>query len=161
MTELPPEFYPELVQGAGYFHGPLTVVAADIGYTPRLLDGDIDEIESMTDAQMAELFTEQDPVRLIDDSTYARALLVPVPGEDVSLVIEQSVQFCADCKEAWPSFYMVHDHLWEKHASNVQLLCVDCLEKRVGRTLTCEDLNNALLNDTDLVREMFTGRSEA
>jgi hypothetical protein len=64
---------------------------------------------------------------------------------------------CADCGidtiEA-EEFYMVHDHVWEQAWGQIsrgtpgeQILCIGCLGRRIGRTLTCRDFTDVPLND--------------
>ena len=45
-------------------------------------------------------------------------------------------------------WYMVHDHIWEQATKDKSafFLCIGCLEKRLDRTLTPADFNDAPLN---------------
>jgi hypothetical protein len=67
---------------------------------------------------------------------------------------------CADCgvgTHTLREWYMVHDTVWDEawrdrrkwwHAINgQQVLCIGCLEQRLGRTLTAADFNGAPCND--------------
>ncbi len=59
--------------------------------------------------------------------------------------------FCLDCQintlEAY-EYYMVHDHVWSQTGlkKNDGMLCISCLENRIGRTLNSKDFTNALIN---------------
>ena len=54
---------------------------------------------------------------------------------------------CKDCgNECLSDMFMVHDELWEKHARHDELLCQDCFETRLGRTLAPEDFTDAPIN---------------
>lgn len=59
---------------------------------------------------------------------------------------------CVDCRvdtDALDEYYMVHDELWE--AAGVPrdggMLCVGCLEARLGRRLEARDFTGAPVND--------------
>lgn len=52
----------------------------------------------------------------------------------------EHIVFCQDCYGTWPQFFMVRDALWQAHAANAHILCLDCFSKRVGRPLTLTDL---------------------
>jgi hypothetical protein len=67
---------------------------------------------------------------------------------------------CVDCCVGTLTigeYYMVKDDVWEQawagrrkswHALDGQeILCIGCLEKRIGRTLTKHDFGNAPIND--------------
>jgi hypothetical protein len=67
---------------------------------------------------------------------------------------------CADCDVGTRSineYYMVHDHVWEQawagrlkswhELDGQQVLCIGCLEKRLGRKLTRYDFTDAPVND--------------
>jgi hypothetical protein len=46
--------------------------------------------------------------------------------------------------------YMVHDELWAKAGMEEdEMLCVGCLEKRLGRELIAGDFTDAIINDPD------------
>lgn len=60
---------------------------------------------------------------------------------------------CDDCgADAFNEYYMVHDHLWpwpgtEPGAHNGPgMLCIGCLEVRIGRKLTADDFTDASIN---------------
>lgn len=59
---------------------------------------------------------------------------------------------CLDCKVNTldiGEYYMVSDYVWKKLASLKQddgMLCIGCLEARIGRTLTKRDFTDCLLN---------------
>ena len=59
---------------------------------------------------------------------------------------------CMDCKISTRSeYYMVHEWLWKRVNPNISgLLCIGCLENRLGRELTKTDFTDAPINSTDI-----------
>lgn len=61
---------------------------------------------------------------------------------------------CLDCgidTDKNNEFYMIHDHLWEqavpnKHQRENRVLCIGCLEERLGRKLLPNDFTNTPVN---------------
>jgi len=58
---------------------------------------------------------------------------------------------CVDCAVntiAIDEYYMVHDHLWERAgmATDGGMLCIACLETRLGRDLKRTDFTDAPIN---------------
>lgn len=57
---------------------------------------------------------------------------------------------CIDCKgdthQTDKDYYMVEHHIWAKHGAGDKMLCIGCLEKRVGRLLEGEDFLECPLN---------------
>jgi hypothetical protein len=51
---------------------------------------------------------------------------------------------CASCgKDCYlddKDYYMVKHHLWKKHGVGSGMLCMDCMEDRLGHKLTKEDI---------------------
>lgn len=50
---------------------------------------------------------------------------------------------CLDCGDNTfykNEYYMVHDQVWDSVATN-GMLCVECLEQRLGRLLTSKDFS--------------------
>lgn len=58
---------------------------------------------------------------------------------------------CLDCRrDTSDEYYMVHDELWlEANPDDDGMLCVLCLEARLGRQLTAADFTDAPVNDTE------------
>ena len=60
-----------------------------------------------------------------------------------------SVDFrCIDCRVDTSEnleYYMVHDHIW-RQARGSGMLCIGCLENRLGRSLRPRDFTDCLLN---------------
>ena len=54
---------------------------------------------------------------------------------------------CADCRHDFDEYYMVHDYIWEASGIGEGILCIGCLENRIGRTLCAQDFIDALVND--------------
>jgi hypothetical protein len=79
-------------------------------------------------------------------------------GADVRPVV---VSACADCgvgTHTIGEWYMVKDDVWDQawrgrrkswsgKAPGQEVLCIGCLEARLGRTLTAGDFTNAMIND--------------
>ena len=56
---------------------------------------------------------------------------------------------CVDCgKNTFQTddYYMVKQWIWEKFGVGHGMLCIGCLEKRMGRKLTKDDLTDCPLN---------------
>jgi len=55
--------------------------------------------------------------------------------------MSRKIFICGDCdKDVWDEQYMVHHELWNTHVNNKEcMLCVDCLERRIGRELNNKD----------------------
>lgn len=58
---------------------------------------------------------------------------------------------CVDCKKntnEMHEYYMVHDDVWAKSGMEKRggMLCVGCLEQRLGRTLTKKDFTKYPVN---------------
>lgn len=64
--------------------------------------------------------------------------------------IEETNNFtCLDCRANTlylGEYYMVEDEVWKEAKMKEGMLCIDCLEKRIGRTLKCEDFKKCPLN---------------
>jgi len=70
---------------------------------------------------------------------------------------------CSDCglgTNTAGEWYMVHKHVWEQawagrrkswHGKipGQEILCIGCLEERLGRSLTRQDFTDAPINDPD------------
>ncbi len=55
---------------------------------------------------------------------------------------------CDECSARWPAFVILLDELWLsicKHKK--EFLCVDCIERRLGRRLTWDDLKSCWATD--------------
>ncbi len=46
---------------------------------------------------------------------------------------------CSVCTHEINEYYMVHDHLWTRAGMTTGMLCIGCLEKRLGRELNSAD----------------------
>lgn len=60
-------------------------------------------------------------------------------------------KYCLDCgKDTLKAkeYYMIHNHLWKLANPQVHgMLCLDCLEKRLGRELRPADFTDAPVNE--------------
>lgn len=54
--------------------------------------------------------------------------------------IEFHVHTCAECAEMNLDSYMIVDSVWRQVAQSDEVLHLECLEKRLGREITREDL---------------------
>lgn len=57
---------------------------------------------------------------------------------------------CGDCDyntHLGQEYYVVQDHIWELHGNGDGLLCIGCLERRLGRQLTAADFKDISLNN--------------
>jgi hypothetical protein len=73
---------------------------------------------------------------------------------------------CADCGVGTHSineYYMVKNHVWVQAQGGTKLLCIGCLEKRIGRTLTRSDFDDAasVNADANTFRRKFSDRLQA
>jgi hypothetical protein len=71
------------------------------------------------------------------------------------------ISHCADCgvgTNTLDEYYMVQDELWERawagrrkswhgKVPGTEILCIGCLEKRIGRTLCRDDFTDVPAND--------------
>lgn len=59
---------------------------------------------------------------------------------------------CADCDmDTSEEYYMVHDILWDSITHDRYImLCILCLERRLGRRLNAGDFTDAIVNDLAL-----------
>jgi len=48
---------------------------------------------------------------------------------------------CTDCGNYDYDMYMVSDDIWNKYGNQTNTLCMDCLQKRMGRKLTKKDFS--------------------
>jgi hypothetical protein len=68
---------------------------------------------------------------------------------------------CADCgvhTRHAREYYMVENALWKAHGAGRRLLCIGCLEARMGRQLTRDDFKLCLLNLDDDVSDRLRDR---
>lgn len=75
---------------------------------------------------------------------------------------------CVDCKfDTWENeYYMVHDRVWRAAGMSKKpgagMLCIGCLEQRLGRTLTPADftsypINHGVFPQSDRLRSRIHG----
>lgn len=57
---------------------------------------------------------------------------------------------CDDCG-GWGWGPMLHDELWLSIAKRTDLLCMGCMEKRLGRQIELADLSKHFRNDSDRI----------
>lgn len=57
--------------------------------------------------------------------------------------------WCVDCEVhtgVVGDYYMIHKHLWAEFGCGDGMLCIACLERRMGRILTPSDFTDAPVN---------------
>lgn len=66
---------------------------------------------------------------------------------------------CVDCAvDTWEiaEYYMVTDDVWRWYGAGPGMLCIGCLERRMGRSLTAADFTMAPINtDIDFRRSQL------
>jgi hypothetical protein len=116
----------------------------------------------------------------VDQDTLIKALKdiedSPELVEDIDLALWELDEdegrndaFCLDCGMMlipWNEpceYFMVHDHVWTSVAGKYDgMLCVGCLESRLGRELTTEDFTDAPINSmTKWDTPRLTARKQA
>ena len=63
--------------------------------------------------------------------------------------------FCISCgMDTWDEYYMLHLRIWKKVNPKIKgMLCIKCVESRLGRKLSKKDFRKVLLNtDKDTKR---------
>jgi hypothetical protein len=76
--------------------------------------------------------------------------------EAQQLFSDMASHACQDCPEdtLGGDYYMVHNDLWNRaHPNRVGMLCLPCLELRVGRRLRVSDFTNAPINPQRRIAE--------
>ena len=57
---------------------------------------------------------------------------------------------CRDCGKNTADdpkdYYMIRNDLWAKYGVAKGMLCMECIETRIGRKLTKKDLTNCIVN---------------
>jgi hypothetical protein len=60
---------------------------------------------------------------------------------------------CKDCASDYDEYYMVQNDVWKACGAGDGMLCIGCLEKRIGRKLRRQDFTDAPVNEIDLERQ--------
>lgn len=63
--------------------------------------------------------------------------------------------FCISCgMDTWDEYYMLHLRIWKKVNPKIKgMLCIKCVESRLGRKLCKKDFRKVILNtDKDIKR---------
>jgi hypothetical protein len=73
---------------------------------------------------------------------------------NVDMTDPQPMDFsCADCGYDYDEYYMVHDDIWQTHGVGDGMLCIGCLEKRLGRQLCRQDFTGGTIDNSDSGRK--------
>lgn len=68
--------------------------------------------------------------------------------KDIKIAIEtQCIDCNIDCLGSYDNnYYMLKDHLWKKFGpeNGKGFICKECMEKRMNRKITIDDLNNSI-----------------
>ena len=62
------------------------------------------------------------------------------------LTFFQYRDFCQDCQDLGPEYYMVADAVWLEAGLDEGFCCLDCLTNRLGRSLTAADFPQVQVN---------------
>lgn len=75
---------------------------------------------------------------------------------------------CVDCgidTNGENEYYSVYDHIWDKYVTgshNKSMLCIGCLEARMGRKLTKSDFTdypiNSIFPQSERLKDRLNGR---
>ena len=60
---------------------------------------------------------------------------------------------CEDCASDYDEYYMVQNDIWKPCGAGDGMLCIGCLEKRIGRKLRRQDFIDAPINEIDPERQ--------
>jgi hypothetical protein len=67
------------------------------------------------------------------------------------IAVEEAIMFlcrdCGICTHRINEYYMVDFDLWDAHGVEEGMLCIGCLEQRLGRALCPADFIDAPIND--------------
>lgn len=92
---------------------------------------------------------------------YIQSILIEVGGFDAMLTPEEflhvaidaadgvAATYCVLCGvDTWKvhEYYMVKERIWKKHGPHKGMLCIGCLEERMGRKLVAKDFTDAPIN---------------
>lgn len=87
---------------------------------------------------------------------YREHIAIRVCLEAQQLFSDMAMHACQDCPvdTLGGDYYMVHNELWnEVHPNIVGMLCLPCLERRVGRRLRLSDFTDAPINPERRIAE--------
>jgi hypothetical protein len=61
---------------------------------------------------------------------------------------------CIGCKkDTWNEYYMLYSRVWKKANPKFKgMLCISCVEARLGRSLAKKDFTKALINTMPMTR---------
>jgi hypothetical protein len=106
---------------------------------------------------------ECDPEMVETGYGQATANSIGLLGMTVTRALDQLTYGCVDCavntKEI-KEYYNVHDFVWAKSGLGAHdgMLCIGCLEKRIGRPLEPEDFTGAPINMMNNISERMRAR---
>jgi len=60
---------------------------------------------------------------------------------------KSALLFCVDCQSEDFIYFMVTNEIWKIIKGKSSILCIHCVEKRLGRKLTINDFTDASINE--------------
>ena len=113
-----------------------------------LTGGDLEELDEI-DPSLAYLFMRLDDIISWGDQTFN--LLEEATDVDEYECAKDFLKFhiplCEDCESDSFKWFMVQNEIWDKYGVDDRMLCLECLEKRVGRKMLFEDFTDCPLNN--------------
>lgn len=114
----------------------------------NVCDGDIERLDEL-DPALAYLYLRLDDMIEWGDEKYN--LLKESDNVEKYHCSKDFLKFhiplCQDCSTDNMDYYMITEDLWDKYGCDDRMLCLDCLQKRMGRGLVISDFTNCIVND--------------
>jgi hypothetical protein len=80
---------------------------------------------------------------------YTEREITALALEAIRLLRQELCSYCGENTILLDEYYMVRDDLWDRYGACDGMLCIGCLETRLGRKLTPADFNDIPLNFKD------------
>lgn len=81
-----------------------------------------------------------------EDSTLTKTEFLQLVVETMDYMGEVECVLCGVDTTAINEYYMINNDLWKQYGAHSGMMCIGCLEERLGRKLTKDDFSDALLN---------------
>lgn len=91
---------------------------------------------------------------------YKEHIAIRLCREAQQIFSDMASHACQDCPAdtLGGDYYMVHDVLWDEvHPNMAGMLCLPCLEQRMGRRLQLSDFTSAPINGNRRITEFCSG----